>query len=293
MKKITSLLVTCVLLIGLFVIKNSGFDFDNILSGNKAENIKTSEEDKSLINIQYNKNKYPENFVILNNNQTQLNQRDKRLLNQKGKNKSWQEYQSIDNLGRGQKVTALVDKKVVTQRSSKYLKEHGILYGGEKIYQRPSFPSYVHVSGEYKNGWFDKGKQRWKGYKSNNGNVDLGTYKGWLYNKSHTLAWSLGGDMETHNVTLGTRSQNVGSGQDGGMGYTESKVREAVQKNEKAKIYYESEPIYNNSELVPRGTHVTAYSVNDKGKTLNLNVWVFNKQKGIDINYKTGEWSAS
>ncbi|WP_373194764.1 hypothetical protein, partial [Mycobacterium marinum] len=69
----------------------------------------------------YNKNKYPENFVILNNNQTQLNQRDKRLLNQKGKNKSWQEYQSIDNLGRGQKVTALVDKKVVTQRSSKYL----------------------------------------------------------------------------------------------------------------------------------------------------------------------------
>lgn len=91
--------------------KNSGFDFDNILSGNKAENIKTSEEDKSLINIQYNKNKYPENFVILNNNQTQLNQRDKRLLNQKGKNKSWQEYQSIDNLGRGQKVTALVDKK--------------------------------------------------------------------------------------------------------------------------------------------------------------------------------------
>lgn len=115
--------------------------------------------------------------------------------------------------------------------------------------------------------------------KSNNGNVDLGSYKGWLYNKSHTLAWSLGGDMETHNVTLGTRSQNVGSGQDGGMGYPESRVREAVKKHKEAKVYYKAEPVYKDEELVPRGTHVRAYSINDKGKTINLNIWVFNTQK--------------
>lgn len=96
--------------------------------------------------------------------------------------------------------------------------------------------------------------------------------------------------METHNVTLGTRSQNVGSGQDGGMGYPESEVREAVQNNKNAKIYYQARPVYKDKELVPRGTHVRAYSVNDDGKTLNLNVWVFNTQNGVKLNYENGEW---
>ena len=55
-------------------------------------------------------------------------------------------------------------------------------------------------------GHFDNAKQTWKGQDSNNGKTDLGTYNGWLYNKSHTIGWALGGDMETHNVTLGTRT---------------------------------------------------------------------------------------
>ncbi|MCW0998369.1 endonuclease, partial [Streptococcus anginosus] len=73
--------------------------------------------------------------------------------------------------------------------------------------------------------------------------------------------------------------------------YPESKVRDAVRQNKRAKIYYQADPVYKNSELVPRGTHVRAYSVNDNGKTLNMNLWVFNRQDGVKINYRTGTWN--
>ncbi|MCU1820979.1 hypothetical protein N2I11_04420 [Enterococcus faecium] len=53
---------------------------------------------------------------------------------------------------------------------------------------------------------------------------------------------------------------------------------------------YKVDPIYKGNELVPRGSHVKAFSVNDNGKTVNLNVYVFNNQKGININYQNGTW---
>lgn len=290
MRKILATIAVLITGILLFIISENDISLGDISKHNHAESIETTGSNKELVDITYSKDKYPENYVELNNNKTSLNQTDKEILNKKGTSRAWQYYENLDKLGRGQTATGLVTYKSVIQHSPKYLKDHGLLYGGEKIYERPPFPSYVHVAGEYNDGIFDVTKQRWKGEKSNNGQTDLGTYDGWLYNKSHTLGWSLGGDMETHNVTLGTRSQNVGSGQDGGMGYPESEVREAVQKNKDAKIYYQADPVYSESELVPRGTHVRAYSVNDNGKTLNLNVWVFNHQDGVDINYETGTW---
>ena len=290
MKKGLSLIGVLVVGAFLYFSNDSNVGLSDFINSDKTENIETSEEDKALIDITYNKDKHPENYVELNDNKTSLNEEDEAMLNEKGTNKAWQDYDNLDELGRSQTSTGLVTNKVVTQRSSKYMKDNGILYDNEKIYERPSFPSYVHVSGEYSDGWFDNATQRWKGETSNNAQTNLGTYDGWLYNKSHTLGWSLGGDMETHNVTLGTRSQNVGSGQDGGMGYAESEVRDAVQENKEAKIYYQADPIYNASELVPRGTHVRAYSVNDNGETLNLNVWVFNEQDGVDLDYQTGTW---
>lgn len=290
MKKGLSLVGVLVVGAFLYFSNDSDIGLGDFINSDKTENIETSEADKELIDITYDKDKHPENYVELNDNKTSLNEDDKAMLNEKGTNSAWQNYDNLDELGRGQTATGLVTSKVVTQHSSKYMKDNGLLYDNEKIYERPPFPSYVHVSGEYNDGWFDNAKQRWKGETSNNAQTNLGTYDGWLYNKSHTLGWSLGGDMETHNVTLGTRSQNVGSGQDGGMGYTESEVRDAVEENKEAKIYYQATPVYNDSELVPRGTHVRAYSVNDNGETLNLNVWVFNEQDGIDLDYQTGEW---
>lgn len=245
-----------------------------------------------LVNLPFNAAMHSENYVDVDGAKG-LDPEDKAALDQKGQDKFWAEYSNLDNMGRGQDVKALVTYNKVLTRSSAYMKEHGILYDNKKIFKRPGFPTYVHVSGEYKDGVFDKAKQRWKGQDSNNAQVTFSNgSKGYFYNKSHTLAWSLGGDMETHNVTLGTRAQNVGTGK-GGMIYAENTVRDAVNKNEATKVYYHVTPMYKGSELVPRGSHVRAYSVNDGGKSVNLNIWVFNTQDGFLVDYMTGAFDAA
>ena len=75
------------------------------------------------------------------------------------------------------------------------------------------------------------------------------------------------------------------------MGYIEGETREAMFKIIKThRVFYVATPVYKDNELIPRGTHVRAYSVNDNGKTLNENIWVFNTQDGVNIDYATGQW---
>lgn len=249
----------------------------NKLFSKKTPTIQNTKEDKDLINAETNN----ENYAYINENKTSLTKQDKQLISEKGNSEFWADYPDLDKLGRAGKVTALVTYDGVESHSS-------------KVQERPSFDYGVHVSGEYKDGVYDPVKQTWKGENSNNKITQLEGYRGYLYNKSHSLAWSLGGDMETHNLTLGTRAQNVGSNKDsegGGMGYPETQIRNAINDNPEAKIFYEITPVYNEDELVPRGSHVRAYSINDDGKTTNLNVWIDNKQKGVEINYKDGTHS--
>lgn len=248
--------------------------------------------EQDLVDLPFDINLYPENYVDLNSKGEGLDSEEQGLLDSKGKDKAWIQYSNLDAMGRGQEGHALITYNTVLTRSAAYMKKNGILYGDKKIFKRPGFPSYVHVAGEYADGVFDKSKQRWKGTKKNNEQVTFKTGKGGaFYNKSHTIAWSLGGDMETHNVTLGTRAQNVGSGNKGGMAYAEHMVRDTVNAQQETKIYYHVEPMYKGSELVPRGSRVRAYSVNDNGKTVNLDIWVFNTQDGFLVDYLTGAFS--
>lgn len=249
----------------------------NGLSSKDTPTIENSKEDKELINAETN----DENYAFINDNQTSLTEKDQQLISQKGDSEFWADYPDLDKLGRAGQVTALVTHDAVESHSSKSQK-------------RPSFDYDVHLAGEYKDGVYDPVKQTWKGENSNNKITQLEGYRGYLYNKSHSLAWSLGGDMETHNLTLGTRAQNVGSNKDsegGGMGYPETQIRNVIYDNPEVKIFYEITPVYNGDELVPRGSHVRAYSINDDGQTLNLNVWIANKQEGVEINYKDGTHS--
>ena len=280
MKKILSVLLTLGVIIGIFLYNHPSY---LNLNSNSAPQIKTSKSDKALIDMKYDVDRYPENYVKLNNNKVDLTQEDKALLKDKGQSEFWVDYPQLDKLGRGGEVKALVTKDAVDNHASHNIK-------------RPSFKSNVHIAGEYKDGQFDSQNQTWRGSNSNNVEMDSNGYHGWLYNKSHSLAWSLGGDMETHNLTLGTRAQNVGTNkakEGGGMGYPETQIRNAMQSKPNTKVYYDVKPVYNGDELVPRGSHVRAYSVNDDGKTINLNVWIFNAQDGIEIDYHTGEWQSA
>ncbi|BBL19081.1 DNA/RNA non-specific endonuclease (plasmid) [Staphylococcus aureus] len=237
--------------------------------------IKNNDEDKALIGAETNS----ENYAFVNRNKADLTQEERDLIAQKGQN-FWADYSNLDKLGRAGEVTALITSEAVQSHSSKTQK-------------RPSFDSDVHLAGEYKDGKYNSLKQTWEGYQTNNQILQLEGYRGYLYNKSHMLAWSLGGDMKTHNLILGTRAQNVGTNKDsegGGMGYPETQIRNAMYNKPETKVFYKVTPVYQGEELIARGTHVKAYSINDDGKTINLNVWISNKQNGVNIDYTDGSY---
>ena len=56
-------------------------------------------------------------------------------------------------------------------------------------------------------------------------------------------------------------------------------------------VMYRCTPVFAGNELVARGVHLEAYSVEDKGDGICFNVFIFNVQPGVKIDYLTGESS--
>lgn len=116
------------------------------------------------------------------------------------------------------------------------------------------------------------------------------TYHGYLYNRSHSIGDSLLGEKSytsEYNFTTGTRPQNVGADQNGGMRYAEEAAEDYWDShtNTSNTINYETTPVYKGNETVPRGSIVDMKSSDGK---LNTEVVVLNSVEGIDINYSNG-----
>lgn len=116
------------------------------------------------------------------------------------------------------------------------------------------------------------------------------TYHGYLYNRSHSIADSLGGEAtytSKANFTTGTRPQNIGANQKGGMRYAEEMVenywKEHVNTNEI--VHYQVEPMYKNNEVIPRGSII---DIKSSDNILNKRIVVINDVEGMKINYETG-----
>lgn len=56
-------------------------------------------------------------------------------------------------------------------------------------------------------------------------------------------------------------------------------------------VLYRVTPIYEGDNLLASGVQMEALSVEDKGDGVCFNVYVYNVQPGIKINYATGESS--
>lgn len=110
-------------------------------------------------------------------------------------------------------------------------------------------------------------------------NVD-GKY---LYNRSHLIGWQLSSENDNEkNLATGTRFFNVD-----GMLPFENLVADYI-KNTGNHVLYRVTPIFEGSELVMRGLQMEAYSVEDDGAGVSYNVFVYNAQPGIYIDYLTG-----
>ncbi len=110
---------------------------------------------------------------------------------------------------------------------------------------------------------------------------------GYLYNRSHLIGWQLAGENANEkNLITGTRYMNVE-----GMLPFENIVDDYFEKeeNQNNHVLYRVTPIFENDNLVASGVQMEAYSVEDNGKGVCFNVYVYNVQPGIEIDYKTGK----
>ncbi len=92
-------------------------------------------------------------------------------------------------------------------------------------------------------------------------------------------------------MITGTRYFNVE-----GMLPFENQVAEYIKKqksNENRHVLYRVTPIYEGENLLASGVQMEAFSVEDKGEEICFNVYVYNVQPGVVINYATGESSLS
>ena len=105
----------------------------------------------------------------------------------------------------------------------------------------------------------------------------------YLYNRCHLIAYKLAGENANEkNLITGTRYFNVE-----GMLPFEDEVAGYVKATGNH-VLYRVRPIFKGSDLVARGVQMEAESVEDNGKGVSFNVYCYNVQPGIRINYKDG-----
>ena len=106
----------------------------------------------------------------------------------------------------------------------------------------------------------------------------------YLYNRCHLIAYELAGENSNEkNLITGTRYLNIK-----GMRPFEMKVSKYVKETGNHCLYRVT-PIYEDDNLLCEGVQIEAYSVEDNGEAIDFNVFCFNVQPGVYINYTTGE----
>ncbi len=106
----------------------------------------------------------------------------------------------------------------------------------------------------------------------------------YLYNRCHLIAYCLSGENDNErNLITGTRYMNVT-----GMLPFENTVCDYINATGNH-VLYRVTPIFLGDELVARGVQMEAYSVEDDGDGICFNVFVYNIQPDIEIDYLDGE----
>lgn len=107
---------------------------------------------------------------------------------------------------------------------------------------------------------------------------------GMLYNRSHLIAHQLCGENANEkNLITGTRTFNAM-----GMLYYEELVGDYVRSTGNH-VLYRVTPLFAANDLVARGVQMEAKSVEDNGESVQFNVFVYNVEPGVAIDYVTGE----
>ncbi len=106
----------------------------------------------------------------------------------------------------------------------------------------------------------------------------------YLYNRCHLIGFQLTGEnANPNNLITCTRNMNAKV-----MLEFENKVADYVKKS-KNHVLYRVTPIFEGVNLLATGVEIEAKSIEDDN--LEFNVFIFNVEDGVNINYLTGESS--
>ena len=106
----------------------------------------------------------------------------------------------------------------------------------------------------------------------------------YLYNRCHLIGFQLTGEnANPNNLITCTRNMNAKV-----MLEFENKVADYVKKS-KNHVLYRVTPIFEGVNLLATGVEIEAKSIEDD--SLEFNVFIFNVEDGVNINYLTGESS--
>ena len=121
--------------------------------------------------------------------------------------------------------------------------------------------------------------------------MDGRVYHGYMFNRSHLIAKSLGGSEIRENLITGTRMQNVGDNSPaGGMLFCEQVACDWLVRNPDGWVLYSATPVYEGDELLCRSVIVDMRSSDG---ALDMQVEVYNAALGFEIDYATGEFSST
>ena len=113
-----------------------------------------------------------------------------------------------------------------------------------------------------------------------------GVSGGYLWNRCHLIGWQLSAEnANRQNLITGTRYMNIN-----GMLPFENMVADYIKETGNH-VAYRITPIFEGKNLVCSGVQMEAYSIEDNGDGICFNVYCYNVQPGITINYATGDSS--
>ena len=105
-----------------------------------------------------------------------------------------------------------------------------------------------------------------------------------LYNRCHLIGWQLAGENANEkNLITGTRYMNLD-----GMLPFENMIADYVKETDHH-VLYRVTPIFEGDNLVASGVEMEAMSVEDNGDDILFNVYCYNVQPDITIDYATGD----
>ena len=106
----------------------------------------------------------------------------------------------------------------------------------------------------------------------------------YLYNRCHLIGFQLSGENANEkNLITGTRELNIS-----GMLPFENLVADYIKETNNH-VMYRVTPLFKGNNLLCNGVQIEAFSVEDNGKGVSFNVFCYNAQPSIKINYETGE----